>query len=165
MPVTSCQIVTSGVGAMRYFHWDGAVWQLDTVDTDCGYPFGLGYDGDGAPMVAYLASGDLKLARHEAGRWTTELIRQGSFLHGFAFAADADGRPGLTYWDDLLALYSYHDGAAWQTELLFDATSVAAGTALGYDHDSNPGCVRAASYNRGASMSSRASLQVFVFAA
>ena len=116
---------------LKYAHWDGASWQIQTVDTGLVYDGALALDASGSPYLSYafreaFDTYVLKVAFWDGGTWQTEILDgqmedTGVFL--VSLALDDGGTPYIGYvLDDFndsdLLKYAYWDGASWQTQLL-----------------------------------------------
>ena len=103
---------------LRYAHFDGAAWQIESVDTAgyAGYYTSLALDDQDHPHIAYYTDYPvyhIKYAYHNGTAWQIQVVSGG---YGFTtLALDAAGRPHLTYANGGIH-YAYHDGASWNLE-------------------------------------------------
>ncbi len=138
---------------LRYAHWDGTSWQIETVDS-AGYVgrfSSLALDASDRPCISYLDedNGFLKYARLGSAGWEIETVDSDDVWGGVdgttSLALDADGHPHISYcyfdlsqwWCDNLK-YAHWDGASWQIETVESAGAVGQGNSLALDAAGHP---------------------------
>lgn len=108
-------------GLLQYARYDGASWQVETVDSPgvVGEYSSLA-EIDGRPAISYLArdAGELRYARHDGTTWQIEVVEPAPGFWSDTSLAEIDGRPAISYVDVSRAdlKYARHDGTAWQIE-------------------------------------------------
>ncbi len=111
--------------AVKYAHWDGDSWQIETVDASVGAIGGhtsIAIDASGTPSIAYYdpAHGALKYARREGTSWAVETVDGGEVGKFCSLALDSTDRPHISYRDqaqDRLLYASYND-VDWTVEVV-----------------------------------------------
>ena len=131
-----------------YATWDGAAWQVETVDTKIdAYPLetSLALDAAGIPHVGYGAGdsgvpSQLKHAYRDVGGWEIEVVDTAEYIQSAALALDAAGRPHLAYstvtGNDNQVRYAHWDGLQWQLSTVAATSGYEAmpyGLALAFD--------------------------------
>jgi hypothetical protein len=116
---------------LKYARWDGAAWQIQTVETGLVYESALVIDATGSPHISYAFREEfdtyvLKYARWDGAAWQIEILDGqvedvGVFLTSLTL--DAGGSPHIGYvLDDFnsgdLLKYTYWDGIGWQTQTI-----------------------------------------------
>ena len=132
-----------GEGAqLQFAHWNGSSWDIEVVEPGpSGSGVNLAYDPiDGAPTIAYLASGDLKFARRSAASWEIETVDKRIAL-GVSLAYDLNENPSISYrkkakgaWDLNFARWN---GTGWDIEVV-EAGALARYNNLTFDPSGNP---------------------------
>jgi hypothetical protein len=105
----------NSIVALRYANWNGASWNLTTVDEDTGdYP-SLAFDSvDGNPAIAYSdhINRDLKLAWHDGNAWqsqTVDAVGDVGSSPSLAFNDFGNGFPSISYFDFTTSLFFVED--------------------------------------------------------
>jgi hypothetical protein len=111
----------AGNTALKYALYDGATWDISTVDdtADCGMYASLALDSSGAPRIAYMdnTSADLKYASFNGSTWDFEtLAAADSSGYSCTLALDSLERPCIAYYNASTTriTYTHYDGAVWQ---------------------------------------------------
>ncbi|TPW19957.1 MAG: hypothetical protein FD126_2169, partial [Elusimicrobia bacterium] len=124
----------AGLPGLRYARWNGASWELETVDAGAGRGrfSSLALDGASAPHIAYYdaTAGDLKYAsRTAAGTWAASTVEAAVDVGSTPVVAlDGNGNAAIVYVDYVskdLKLARY-DGTAWTLSVV-DAPSAVTG--------------------------------------
>jgi hypothetical protein len=107
--------------ALKYAHWDGGEWEIQTIDDGGGYPADVGrgasiaLDKEGRPHISYNDFGrtSVKYASYNGENWVIEVVDNmvGSGENSLwivasrstSIALDGDGNPHISY-------YSWADG-------------------------------------------------------
>jgi hypothetical protein len=92
----------ASANSLKYAVWDGAAWQVSTVDTaDAGSYSSIAVDAQGAPRISYYSPAEkaLKFAYPSAEGWKTVTVD----AHGDAgkyssLILDGQGRAHISYW-------------------------------------------------------------------
>lgn len=116
---------------LKYAHWDGTAWQLQTVDSGLVYDSELVLDSSGTPHLSYAFREEfdtyvLKYAVWDGATWQIEIL-DGEVQDAGVFVAslnlDASDNPHIGYIldgfnsDDILK-YTYWNGATWQAQTI-----------------------------------------------
>ena len=134
---------------LKHAYWDGAAWQVQTVDNGLVYDSALALDANGAPHAGYAIRSDfdtyvLKYAFWDGLVWQTEIV-DGEVEDAGVFSAsltlDTGGDPHLGYVLDAftgaaVVKYAYQDGGNWQLEPVSTLDSVYAVEDIELDLDS-----------------------------
>ena len=142
-PRISYQYVHSPAHELRYAAWDGAAWQIETVDSGdgAGRDCSLALDpGTGYPRISYCewpTDVTLKYAAWDGTAWQIETVDDaGDVGEHTSLALDpGTGYPRISYWDatgDNLKFAAW-DGAAWQIETVDGVGNVGKYTSLALD--------------------------------
>ncbi len=137
----------AGEDRLRYAHWDGANWQVQTVDPVrqkyIDSPTSLTLDSADRPHIAYMDGDaeDLKYARWDGAQWLIQTVDSAGNVGTYpSLALDAADRPHISYRDrtndDLK--YARWDGAQWLTETVTSTGDVGYYTSLALDSAGRP---------------------------
>jgi hypothetical protein len=119
---------------IRYAAWDGAAWQLETVEVlsnpYAGY-CSLVLDSSGYPRIAYKGDGnDIRYAAWDGAAWQFETV-EGLNNNNSGYCSlvlNSSGYPRIAYKDDNHDIrYAAWDGAAWQLETVEELSDPYAG--------------------------------------
>jgi hypothetical protein len=123
---------------LKYAHYDGAAWQIATVDgTGWGSFVSLALDAADRPHIVYQRQ-TLRYAWYDGTAWTITTASPGGWYPSLQL--DSAGQPRFSYYNytshDLK--YVYFDGQSWQSEPV-DTVGVQAGvTSLALDGADRP---------------------------
>lgn len=122
---------------LRYAHFDGTVWKIETVDTQGGSHASIALDAQGRPHISYcdcLSGLLLKYARFDGTAWRVETVDTGVIGYT-SLKLDAQGHPHISYSGQGLR-YAHFDGSKWQIEKI--DTSFVQYTSLVLDPQGRP---------------------------
>ena len=133
-----------GPSELRYAAWDGASWQLETVDSggiNCQFT-SIALDSTDNPHISYYNpdSSELKYATKSSGSWNVQSVDNSGIvgLHS-SLALDSSRRPHISHYDsrnhDLR--YARWNGSAWETQVVADGGDGEL-TSIAIDADDNP---------------------------
>jgi PKD repeat protein len=130
--------------ALKYARFDGAAWQIETIDTYGEvWDTSIALDADNRPHISYLDSGyaALRYAYYDGAAWQIETVdSDGNTGYCASLALDTAGRPHISYNDfgngDLK--YAHFDGAAWQIETVDSVGDVGWDSSLALDAAGRP---------------------------
>jgi hypothetical protein len=117
---------------LKYAHWDGAAWLIQTVDNGLVYDSALAVDTAGNPHLSYafrqeLDTYVLKYALWNGSTWQIEILDgevEDAGVFVTSLALDANGNPHIGYALDVFQIandllkYTYWNGSAWQTQTI-----------------------------------------------
>jgi hypothetical protein len=113
-------------GSLRYAHWTGDTWDVQTVDSDgySGEYTSIALDSGGRPHISYYAgypNVDLKYAWYDGADWRITTVDSEGFVGQYtSLALDAADQPHISYRGAGLK-YAWHDGADWRIETVDDS--------------------------------------------
>lgn len=134
-------------GDLKYARYDGADWQLTTIDSKNStgaYP-SLVFDRNGLALVTYYrkTTGDLRAARRDFdGNWTIESIAtKGDIGRSTSAAVDAKGQVGVAYEDSTQGWLGYSQlnprTNTWASTIVDKSTRGVAYTSMAFGTDNN----------------------------
>ncbi|MCX7021981.1 MAG: hypothetical protein NTW26_06880, partial [bacterium] len=129
---------------LKYAHWDGIVWRIETVDSEgyVGLYSSLALDSSAHPHISYYDSDNraIRYAHWDGNEWLIETVDTGSEVGACnCLAVDDSDRPHIAYIDysnDNLK-YASWDGNAWRIETVDSAGSVYGFPSLALDSNNN----------------------------
>lgn len=111
------------INILRYAHFDGTTWQIETVDPQGGGGTSIALDSQDRPHISYCdcSNGVLKHAHFDGASWQVETVDlRPRELFATSLKLDTEGHPHIAYsgWEQLR--YAVFDGTAWQVETVED---------------------------------------------
>ncbi len=130
---------------LRYAHFDGTAWKIETVDSGRALPMHLSLALDPAdrPHIAYVSGSPrrrLRYARYDGTAWRTEIVDSSGDMAHPSLAVDATGQPHIAYvscGDDTLRFAS-PAGTGWRIEKVGRTDDFGRDTALMFDPAGRP---------------------------
>ncbi len=124
-----CQDGGSYCGQLRYAHYDGAAWQIETVDSSVKLSSytSLALDAAGRPRISYSLYADgpypaqVKYAHYDGASWQIETVDEvgGSAP---ALVLDTADRPHIAFYTGQYVKYEYFDGVSWQMHYIYSTS-------------------------------------------
>lgn len=115
--------IAYGRDHLYYAYYDGASWQIETVDSSLGVGSytSLALDSTDRPHITYYdaPNADLKYAYHNGSYWQIETLDSaGEVGRRSSLALDNDGAPHVSYCDETneSIKYAHHKGSTWHVE-------------------------------------------------
>lgn len=107
-------------GQVRFAQFNGADWEIETIDSGGWQGNSLALDSADRPHLAYFdrTSMELRYARRGTGAWITETVSHGAVTWYVSLAMDSEDRPHIAYFDfdNSRIAYAHHNGTAWITD-------------------------------------------------
>jgi alpha-tubulin suppressor-like RCC1 family protein len=133
---------------LKYAVYDGANWNIQTVDSGNLHDVSLSHDSDGNPAIAYFdnRNKDLKYAKYDGENWVIEIIdSEGRVGYTPSLSHAPDGHPAISYLDvtNETLKYAKFDGENWNIEIIDSEGEggYATNTALNHGPDGHPAIV------------------------
>ncbi len=138
---------------LRYAHWDGSAWQIETVEqgvdsqghaVQAGRPNSLALDDAGRPHIAYRVSGwgadpdRLKHAYWDGAQWQKETVFTADYLGASSLTLDHADRPHIGYYADGALGVADWTGTQWQIQTVVAGTYDLRGPCLALDSADRP---------------------------
>ncbi len=132
--------VDYGNGDLKYAHFDGTDWYIETVDSPGSDP-SISLDSSDNPHISYVdyGNGDLKYAHFDGTDWYIETVDSPGWV-GFdnSISLDSSDNPHISYIDwtgDALLKHAHFDGTDWYIETV---DSAGADSSISLDSSDNP---------------------------
>jgi hypothetical protein len=105
-------------GILRYAHFKGSAWQIETVDSNTGDDTTLILDSTDRPNLLYTAGGNIKYAKFDGISWSIKTVISNTVQASLGL--DSSDRPYISYYDESTAdlKITYLAGESWHTELV-----------------------------------------------
>lgn len=132
--------------SLKYARFDGAGWQIQTVDNvgSVGAFPSLAIDGAGHPRISYDDSTNkaLKYAAYDGGAWHTQTALSVD-CRDTSLALDSAGNPRIAYYNygnfDIRTLeYASLGGLGWNRQTVDSTTGVGIFASMALDNSGNP---------------------------
>jgi len=131
-------------GALKYAHWNGSSWDIQTIDAGYAGQFtSLAFDSSGNPAIAYRSyhlAYALKYAHWNGSSWDIQAVDFGQIQY-VSLAFDPLDNPDIAYSDmstDELK-YAHWNGLSWDIQTVASKESQATNYAsLAFDAEGNP---------------------------
>jgi len=131
-------------GALKYAHFNGSTWNIQTVDPvgNGGGGTSIALDGNGYPHISYYdeTNGQLKYAYWTGSGWHIEAVSEPATNgRDSSLALDSSGYPHITWSGNgaYCLMYTRWTGSAWETPTNIDVDARTKSLALdsnGYPH-------------------------------
>jgi hypothetical protein len=137
--------IAYGEDYLYHASFDGASWQLETVDPSDGVGrfAAVALDAAGFPHISYYddANHDLKYAYKSMSGWHVQTVdSQGSVGQYTSVALGSSGFPHISYREDLddELRYAYQDGSGWHIEIVESQGIVGENTSIAVGNGGSP---------------------------
>jgi hypothetical protein len=114
-------------GEVRYAHWTGSDWVVDTVDmTHIGRGLSMALDSDGYAHMAYLGKDDqsLRYAHWTGSNWALEQVGGPVWsIFSPGIAVDSTNYPHIAYAGGRALNYARWNGSTWMFDILDSTVS------------------------------------------
>jgi len=131
------------IDALKYAHWNGNSWDIETVEDNIGGETSLAFDPQGYPGISYHDDDidALKYAHWNGTSWNIEIVDSNSWVCSYtSLAFDKSGYPAITYQDEHpeeLLKYAHWNGTSWDIYTIYSNTKE--GSSLAFDSQGYPG--------------------------
>jgi len=129
--------------SVKYAHWDGTGWIIESIDEAFWALTSLALDSDDYGFISYqnVNGDDLNYAWFDGVNWHIGLVDSaGDVGSTSSLALDTEGYPHVSYRDDTdtALLYAYMDSRGWNYEVVDEDGNVGMANSLALDGDVNP---------------------------
>lgn len=153
----SCISYSGDQGILRYAHWDGSQWVIQTVDSDGGTWYSsMVFDKNGNPHISYIDgqwhNSSLKYAYWDGTSWIKTTICGAYFMEDASLALDSLDRPYIVYTNvsgthitDYSTRVAYMDGGSWHEDLVdvngrgYNSIAISASDVIHLSYYDSPG--------------------------
>lgn len=134
-------------GNLKYAHFDGAQWRIETVDAEglVGWFTSIAVDGENRPHISYAEerpSWDVKYAHLTDDGWLIERVETVGETGDFrtSIAIDLYDRPHMTFYESSQGAlrYTYRSEAGWVIQTVSEENYSGAYAALALDRYGTP---------------------------
>ena len=129
-------------GGLRYVHFRGTSWDIESIDTEGYSDTSLAFHLSGNPCISYIAGAayhdkHLKYAQFNGSSWDIETVDSiGVSGANSCLALDSDGNPGISYCCGDNLKFTYFNGISWHMEIV-DSGNIGC-TSLKFNSLENP---------------------------
>lgn len=99
-------------------HWNGAIWQIETVDRSGEQPAVVSFamNKDDTMHLVYSSDGGLRYARRNGANWDIQTIDNHTTAGEPSLKLDNQGNPHVAYSADTLLYYASLTGGTWSIQ-------------------------------------------------
>ncbi len=137
----------SGTNSLKFAEWDGAAWQITTIETApfTGHWSSLAFTPGGHPAIAYHSNTNLKYAEFDGANWQISTpVSSTNGISGNSLAFTPAGQPAISFgitradFSSRDLGYTRFDGSTWHTSLVDTTVNVGQQTCLTFGPTGNP---------------------------